>query len=268
VIDIDALEIGQKVWHFTYGELSIQEWSETKQTIIGLSPTGQVRYFSPANCELLAAHQAREERERRQQLSQEDQERQRQQEQEDRLLAKQRRAQARKAERENANVVAYHDDLLKRGYPEFTRHEEYESLVFVLTDDNRPAYTLLWEYAMAHLAELAADESAAAVIGTPGFDVWADATTTDEAVAWLTSLGVPDATRYVNLASPKSHGVKVNLCLPNAPELANLDHLLQTNTLHARRLVTGQADLRTIQIGKRSLCGQIIRDGILPKEVQ
>jgi hypothetical protein len=268
MIDVSSIYIGQKVWHFTYGELSIQGWSETRQTITGLSPTGQIRYFSPANSEPLADHQQREERDRQQQLSQEEHERQQAQDKVDRLLLKQQRAQEKKLTRQNVNVLAYHDDLLRQGYPEFTRHEEYESVVFVLTDENHAAYTLLWEHTMAHLAELAADESAAAVIGTPGFDIWADATTTDEAVAWLTSLGVVNAERYVNLASPQSHGIKVNLCLPNDPKLEGLDQHLQTNTLHARRLVTGQADLRTIQIGKRSLCGQIIRDGILPKEVQ
>jgi hypothetical protein len=171
--------------------------------------------------------------------------------------------------RKERNAQVLYDDLRLAGFPDFslTENEHYETSVFVLNSTNRSAYETLYAHVIDNLALLAAGESDSPVFGRLGFDVWASPSTFDDTIIWLESLGVVDAARRIKVGQ-NSHGVKVNLCLPNSLKLVGLDIALQTNFKHVRACTKGRPDLRTIQIGKRNLLEQFIRDGILPEEIQ
>jgi len=161
-----------------------------------------------------------------------------------------------------------YDHLQGKGYPQFEVTEKYENTLFI-KDRDTSAYQLLMVYAKAKLEEqLTLEErEPTLVFGKVGFDIWSDQESLTELIQSLTTLGLENAARYVKIGGA-SHGVKFNLCLPNHPTLAGLDHRLQTNFPHPKYTASRLPDLRTIQIGKRSLCEQFIRDGILPEEIQ
>lgn len=150
--------------------------------------------------------------------------------------------------------------------PAFTLHPQYEKTKFILTDSNREAYVRLLEIIKSHIGDFS-EESTQPVFGKVGFDVWASQDSLAEASEALSQCGVENPTRYIKIGK-KSHHIKFNLCLPNSVSLIGLDDALQTNIIHPRRLSNGNDDKRVVQIGKRSLLEQVIRDGILPEEVQ
>jgi hypothetical protein len=85
-----------------------------------------------------------------------------------------------------------------------------------------------------------------------------------------------DAEAFVHIGKEKQetksgntgHSVKYNLLLPNAPELAGLDHALKTNIGHRKQLASGAPDISCIQINKESLIRELIRDGVVPKNIE
>lgn len=161
-----------------------------------------------------------------------------------------------------------YEALTASGYPVFSITPAYARRPFV-RDRDVAAYRILFDYAKTQLElRLTLEEQEkTAVFGRVGFDVWACPSARAEVVQGLTALGLENADRYVKPTN-KQHAVKFNLCLPNHPSLAGLDHRLQTNLPHPHLKASGTPDLSTIQIGKRSLCEQLIRDGILPEEIE
>lgn len=159
-----------------------------------------------------------------------------------------------------------YEHLREQGYPRFEVTPEHENTPFIKERDSQ-AYDLFFTYAKSKIEEeLSLDEKEPTLVfGRVGFDIWSDQKSLQTAIGALTSLGIENASRYIKVGG-SSHGIKFNLCLPNHPALLGLDLRLQTNFPHPRLAASGLPDLRTVQIGKRSICEQLIRDGILPEE--